>query len=101
VRELRPGLWHWTAPHPDWSPSEPWDEAVSSYALDDGERLLLFDPIAPPSEIDGLAADRETVIVSRTRGTSATRRASRSASKCPSMRRGTADRPTVPRSSER
>jgi hypothetical protein len=58
VRELRPGLWHWTAPHPDWSPSEPWEQAVSSYALDDGERLLLFDPIAPSSEIDALAADR-------------------------------------------
>ena len=58
MRELRPGLWHWTAPHPDWSPSEPWKQAVSSYALDDGERLLLFDPIAPSSEIDALAADR-------------------------------------------
>ena len=53
VTELAPGLWRWTAPHPDWSPSEPWDQAVSSYALDEGERLLLFDPIAPPSEIDG------------------------------------------------
>lgn len=63
MRELRPGLWHWTAPHPEWSPSSPWEQAVSSYALDDGERLLLFDPIAPPSEIDELAADRETVIV--------------------------------------
>jgi glyoxylase-like metal-dependent hydrolase (beta-lactamase superfamily II) len=36
---------------------------VSSYAIDDGERLLLFDPLAPPSEIDTLAADRETAIV--------------------------------------
>jgi glyoxylase-like metal-dependent hydrolase (beta-lactamase superfamily II) len=36
---------------------------VSSYAVDDGERLLLFDPLAPPSEIDELAADRETAVV--------------------------------------
>jgi glyoxylase-like metal-dependent hydrolase (beta-lactamase superfamily II) len=36
---------------------------VSSYAIDDGERLLLFDPITPPSEIHDLAAARETVIV--------------------------------------
>ena len=63
MRELGPGLWHWEAPHPDWTPSEPWSEAVSSYAIDDGERLLLFDPLAPPSEIDALAAERETVIV--------------------------------------
>jgi glyoxylase-like metal-dependent hydrolase (beta-lactamase superfamily II) len=48
VRELRAGLWHWQAPHPDWRPTEPWDRNVSSYAIDDGERLLLFDPIAPP-----------------------------------------------------
>jgi glyoxylase-like metal-dependent hydrolase (beta-lactamase superfamily II) len=63
VRELQTGLWHWEAPHPGWEPSEPWDQNVSSYAIDDGERLLLFDPLAPPSEIDALAAERETVIV--------------------------------------
>ncbi len=60
---LRPGLWHWRAPHPDWRPSEPWDRNVSSYALDDGERLLLFDPIALPVEIEKLAAERETAVV--------------------------------------
>jgi glyoxylase-like metal-dependent hydrolase (beta-lactamase superfamily II) len=63
VRELRPGLWHWQAPHPGWEPNEPWDQNVSSYAIDDGDRLLLFDPIAPPSEIDELAARRERAIV--------------------------------------
>jgi glyoxylase-like metal-dependent hydrolase (beta-lactamase superfamily II) len=63
VRELRAGLWHWQAPHPGWEPSEPWDRNVSSYAIDDGERLLLFDPIAPPSEIERLAAERETAVV--------------------------------------
>ena len=63
MRELRPGLWHWTAPHPEWVPSEPWDENVSSYAIDDGERLLLFDPLSAPSEILGRAADRQTAIV--------------------------------------
>jgi glyoxylase-like metal-dependent hydrolase (beta-lactamase superfamily II) len=55
-------VWHWEAPHPEWQPSEPWHQVVSSYAIDDGARLLLFDPIAPPSEIDELAASRETVI---------------------------------------
>src|SRR5919108_3141117 len=63
MHELQAGLWHWEAPHPDWRPTEPWSENVSSYAIDDGERLLLFDPIAPPSEIEELAADRETAIV--------------------------------------
>ncbi len=63
VRELRPGLWHWEAPHPDWREGEPWDPVVSSYGVDDGERLVLFDPIAPPSEIEQLAGDRETAVV--------------------------------------
>ena len=63
MRALRPGLWHWQAPHPDWQPSEPWDRNVSSYAIDDGMRLLLFDPIAPPSGIETLATERETAVV--------------------------------------
>jgi glyoxylase-like metal-dependent hydrolase (beta-lactamase superfamily II) len=63
VRELEPGLWHWKAPHPQWRPNEPWDQAVSSYATEDGRRLLLFDPIAPPAEVEQLAADRKTAIV--------------------------------------
>jgi glyoxylase-like metal-dependent hydrolase (beta-lactamase superfamily II) len=63
VRELKPGVWHWEAPHPGWSPSEPWTQAVSSYAVDDGERLLLFDPLAPPPELEELAAERKTAVV--------------------------------------
>jgi glyoxylase-like metal-dependent hydrolase (beta-lactamase superfamily II) len=63
VRELGPGLWHWQAPHPEWRPSEPWDQNVSSYAIDDGKRLLLFDPIAPPSELENLATKREAAVV--------------------------------------
>jgi glyoxylase-like metal-dependent hydrolase (beta-lactamase superfamily II) len=63
VRELDAGLWHWQAPHPEWRSSEPWDQNVSSYAIDDGESLLLFDPIAPPSELETLAAEREAAIV--------------------------------------
>jgi glyoxylase-like metal-dependent hydrolase (beta-lactamase superfamily II) len=63
VRELGPGLWHWEAPHPDWQPTEPWSEKVSSYAIDDGKRLLLFDPLAVPAELADLAASREAAIV--------------------------------------
>ena len=78
MRELRPGLWHWEALHPDWSGPE--NEAlrerlavtaetpskagvVSSYAIDDGDLVLLFDPLAPPREIVELAADRRPAIV--------------------------------------
>jgi glyoxylase-like metal-dependent hydrolase (beta-lactamase superfamily II) len=64
VRELTTGVWHWQSPHPEWEPEADWDETkVSSYAIDDGERLLLFDPLAVPREILELAAERETAIV--------------------------------------
>jgi len=64
VREVQTGIWHWEARHPEWQPGEDWDhKEVSSYAIDDGERLLLFDPLAVPSEIEDLAAERETAIV--------------------------------------
>lgn len=67
VRELQTGLWHWEARHPEWTPEQGgpdgWGPDVSSYAIDDGERLLLFDPLALPSELEELAASRETAIV--------------------------------------
>jgi hypothetical protein len=65
VHELQTGLWHWQASHPDWTPGNPEDEGakVTSYAIDEGERLLLIDPLALPREIEELATDRETAIV--------------------------------------
>jgi glyoxylase-like metal-dependent hydrolase (beta-lactamase superfamily II) len=63
VRELQAGLWHWQAPHPEWSADQWWPQEVSSYALDDGARLLFFDPLAVPDELLELAAEREAVVV--------------------------------------
>jgi glyoxylase-like metal-dependent hydrolase (beta-lactamase superfamily II) len=67
VQELQSGLWWWQAVHPEWTDDHDatadWGPEVSSYAIDDGERLLLIDPTAPPSPVDELAATRETVIV--------------------------------------
>lgn len=63
MRELQAGLWHWQASHPEWTPEQWWPQLVSSYALDDGARLILFDPLAVPEEILELAAEREPVVV--------------------------------------
>jgi hypothetical protein len=63
VRELRAGLWHWQARHPDWTPGKRWPQHVSSYAIDDGSRLILFDPLAVPRQILELATHREPVVV--------------------------------------
>ena len=62
MHEVAAGLWHWQAPHPEWADSV-WPRAVSSYAIDDGERLLLFDPIAPPDELLARTDARELVVV--------------------------------------
>src|SRR4051794_36748723 len=67
MRELQKGLWHWEAPYPGWEPSsggpDGWGPDVSCYAMDDGARLVLFDPLALPPELDALAGSRETAIV--------------------------------------
>jgi glyoxylase-like metal-dependent hydrolase (beta-lactamase superfamily II) len=63
VRELQTGLWHWQARHPEWTPDAWWPQLVSSYALDDGERLLFFDPLGVPEELLALAGEREPAIV--------------------------------------
>jgi glyoxylase-like metal-dependent hydrolase (beta-lactamase superfamily II) len=70
VQEVATGIWHWQAPHPDWTEADNpdnrpdgWPRNVSSYAIDTGERLLLIDPLALPKEGEELAAGREVAIV--------------------------------------
>jgi glyoxylase-like metal-dependent hydrolase (beta-lactamase superfamily II) len=56
VEEIAPHLWHWSAPHPDWKPSNRgkdglgWDQIVSSYALVADDSLVLIDPQVPTEE---------------------------------------------------
>ncbi len=63
MREVRTGVWHWEGRHPEWNERQWWGPLVSSYAIDDGAHLLLFDPLAPPAEIEKLAEERETAVV--------------------------------------
>lgn len=52
-RELRPGLWRWTAPHPDWeqaaSPESPadWPREVGSVLYETQGAAALVDPLLP------------------------------------------------------
>jgi hypothetical protein len=55
VRELRPGLWHWRSPHPEWSGEESWPELVSSYGIELGDDFVLFDPLSVPDQLRGRA----------------------------------------------
>jgi len=59
VREVRQGVWHWQSPHPDWGEDEWWPELVSSYAIEVGDDLLLFDPLSVPDEL----RERATAVV--------------------------------------
>jgi hypothetical protein len=66
VEELAPGLWHWKAVHPEWTPKDGgptgWEQHVSSYAWDAGETLLLFDPQSPPQLVDELASGKRVAV---------------------------------------
>ena len=59
MRELRPGVWHWQSPHPDWSEEQWWPELVSSYGIELGDDFVLFDPLAVPDEL----RERATAVV--------------------------------------
>jgi hypothetical protein len=62
--ELKPGLWTWTAPHPEWSPdAEGWEREVRSYAYDAGDSLVLFDPLVSVPEVEELADGRPVAVV--------------------------------------
>jgi glyoxylase-like metal-dependent hydrolase (beta-lactamase superfamily II) len=55
LQEIAPRLWHWTAPHPDWTPrankgGQGWEQYVSSYALVADDAFVLFDPLVPSDE---------------------------------------------------
>ena len=49
--ELAPGLWRWTARHPEWTPDQGgpdgWEAEVASYYCEADGQMLLIDPIVP------------------------------------------------------
>ena len=50
--------------HPEWTEENEggdWGPEVSSYAVDDSERLLLIDPTTPPETILQVATGREAI----------------------------------------
>jgi hypothetical protein len=59
MRELRPDVWHWHSPHPDWDEAQWWPELVSSYGIALGDEFLLFDPLSVPDEL----LERATAVV--------------------------------------
>jgi hypothetical protein len=56
MREIAPGLWRWTAPHPAWRPGaerdspDDWDEYVGSPLYVAGDAAVFIDPLLPRDE---------------------------------------------------
>ncbi len=56
-RQIRPGLWRWTAPHPEWRPEKGkpggWGRMVGCVCYEPptgvADALVLVDPLVPPS----------------------------------------------------
>jgi glyoxylase-like metal-dependent hydrolase (beta-lactamase superfamily II) len=61
VRELRPGLWRWTAAHPEWEHAEHWGPEVGSVYAELPDALVMVDPLVPQNEEDRFweALDRD------------------------------------------
>ena len=47
VVEVAPGLWGWTAPHPEWQPGQGWDEHVWCWYAELDGATLVIDPLVP------------------------------------------------------
>ena len=48
VEQLQPGLWRWTAIHPDWKEGDEWAQQVCSVYYEAPRATVLFDPLVPP-----------------------------------------------------
>jgi glyoxylase-like metal-dependent hydrolase (beta-lactamase superfamily II) len=50
VQKLRPGLWRWTAAHPEWAHAEHWGPEVASVYAELPGAVVVVDPLVPADE---------------------------------------------------
>ncbi len=67
VQELRPGLWRWTASHPEWDHAENWGPEVGSVYAELSDAVVLVDPLVPTDDEERFwsALDRDIERLSR------------------------------------
>jgi hypothetical protein len=69
IAQLRPGLWRWTAPHPDWRPgAEPgspadWPEVVGCVVASVAGGVVFIDPLLPPGDPDEFWAATDALVM--------------------------------------
>ncbi|MGD0997682.1 MAG: hypothetical protein ABR941_05120, partial [Thermoleophilia bacterium] len=51
--EIAPGIWRWTARHPEWHTRIEWGHEVASFAIVGDGALALVDPLLPAADSDG------------------------------------------------
>jgi hypothetical protein len=73
--EIRPGLWRWSAPHPEWEPTEDdgsptaWARDVGCVLYETAEHAVFFDPLAAEDDAafwswaDSRCRGREVVVL--------------------------------------
>jgi glyoxylase-like metal-dependent hydrolase (beta-lactamase superfamily II) len=61
VEQVAPGLWRWTARHPEWTPDEDWPEDVGCVYYEGADAVVLIDPLVPSDEAERFwaALDRD------------------------------------------
>jgi hypothetical protein len=76
MRQIAPGLYHWTAPHPNWEPDpEPespadWPADVGSVLFEAPDAVVFIDPQVPDSlwgALDARVAGRPVVVLTTMR----------------------------------
>ena len=67
VRQLRPGLWRWVAPHPEWEAGMHWPQQVGSVYAEFPDALVVIDPQVPGDESEAFwaALDRDVARLER------------------------------------
>jgi hypothetical protein len=50
IRDVAPGLWIWSLPHPDWEPALDWKPEVASTCVESHGEVAVLDPLAPPDD---------------------------------------------------
>jgi hypothetical protein len=70
MSELAPGLFRWTAPHPDWRPEcgegeDGWDQTVGCVLYDVGDAAALIDPLIPEGERDSFLRELDERVAGR------------------------------------
>jgi glyoxylase-like metal-dependent hydrolase (beta-lactamase superfamily II) len=56
VVQVAPGLWRWTAPHPEWTEDADWPREVGCVYYEAPDAVVLIDPLLPPDPAEFLRA---------------------------------------------